>query len=81
MIDWRLEAACRDMPFDLFFPLRGEPTEPAKRICRACPSQVECLAEALTVPPSEDHGVRGGTSERQRREMRRRSRGARRLAS
>lgn len=77
--DWRLVAACRDMPFDVFFPPRGEPTEPAKAVCRGCPSRADCLDEALATSSHHDFGVRGGTSTRERRGLRR-GRG-RRMAS
>jgi WhiB family transcriptional regulator, redox-sensing transcriptional regulator len=72
--NWRYEAACRDADPDLFFPVG--PTGPAlrqvdeaKRICRNCPVQARCLAWAL------DHGVTdgvwGGTTEDERRAIRR----------
>jgi WhiB family redox-sensing transcriptional regulator len=72
--NWRDEAACRDADPDLFFPVG--PTGPAlrqvdeaKRICGSCPAQARCLAWAL------DHGVTdgvwGGTTEDERRAVRR----------
>jgi WhiB family transcriptional regulator, redox-sensing transcriptional regulator len=59
---------------DLFFPVGTiGPALPqideAKRICRACPAQAACLAWAI------DHGVTsgvwGGTTEEERRALRR----------
>jgi WhiB family redox-sensing transcriptional regulator len=41
--------------------------EVAKRICSDCPVQVRCLEYALE--NRIDHGVWGGTSERQRRRI------------
>jgi WhiB family redox-sensing transcriptional regulator len=71
--DWRDDAACRDADPDLFFPtgttgaaLRqiGE----AKRVCRTCPAQTQCLAWALD--NSVIDGVWGGTTGHERRALR-----------
>ena len=73
-LNWREVAACRDADPDLFFPVGTagpalRQIEEAKRICRACPAQALCLAWAL------DHGVGsgvwGGTTEDERRAIRR----------
>lgn len=73
-VNWRETAACRDADPDLFFPLGPAGpalvrVEEAKRVCRACPVQAPCLAWAL------DHGVGsgvwGGTTEDERRALRR----------
>jgi WhiB family redox-sensing transcriptional regulator len=48
-VNWREDIACRDADPDLFFPIGttgaalGQMKE-AKRICRACPVQIQCLA-------------------------------------
>jgi WhiB family redox-sensing transcriptional regulator len=72
--NWRDEAACRDVDPDLFFPIGPtgsglRQVDEAKRICRTCPAQAQCLAWAL------DHGVTdgvwGGTTEDERRAIRR----------
>ncbi|MDP9334657.1 MAG: WhiB family transcriptional regulator [Actinomycetota bacterium] len=67
---WHRDAACREhvAEANLWFPERGEPSEPAKRICAGCLVRVECAADALdqcqfTV------GIWGGLSGRQRREL------------
>lgn len=53
-----------------FFPVRGESSAPAKKICREqCAHTEECLEYAILT--SQRVGVWGGTSERQRREMKR----------
>ena len=46
---WRDDAACRDADPDLFFPVGTtgpalRHIDEAKRICRACPAQTQCLA-------------------------------------
>jgi WhiB family transcriptional regulator, redox-sensing transcriptional regulator len=53
----------------IFFPERGEDERPAKRICGTCPVKGFCLEYALAA--GEKHGIWGGTSERQRRNLRR----------
>jgi WhiB family transcriptional regulator, redox-sensing transcriptional regulator len=61
--------ACRGTDPDIFFPDRGQSLEPAKRMCADCVVRDECLEHALT--SGERFGVWGGTSERERRRLRR----------
>jgi len=63
-------AACRGMDPDLFHPQRGQPVEPARQVCRSCPEVEPCLAFALGAGPAL-RGVWGGTSEHERRVLRR----------
>ncbi|MCB1267759.1 MAG: WhiB family transcriptional regulator [Acidimicrobiia bacterium] len=58
---------CADQPPSLFFPSDGVGVEVAKRICADCPMRVRCLDYALD--NRIDHGVWGGTSERERRRI------------
>jgi WhiB family redox-sensing transcriptional regulator len=81
---WRQEAACQDHDTDLFFPA-GD-TGPAalqivraKAICGICPVKDECLSFALTF--YQEYGIWGGTTEDERRVIRRRWRAERRRAS
>lgn len=69
---WQQHALCvlERHPVDMFFTGQGEPTEPAKAVCRRCPVREDCLDHALT-PPVERFGVWGGLSERERRRLRR----------
>ena len=51
-MNWRGDVACRDADPDLFFPIGTtgpalRQMEEAKRICRVCPVQIQCLAWAL----------------------------------
>jgi len=76
---WQREASCRGLGAErqaIFFPARGESVEEARTICSSCPVTDECLDFAL-----ENHciGVWGGTTERQRRTMRRDRLNARRV--
>ncbi|MEV7141637.1 WhiB family transcriptional regulator [Streptomyces tauricus] len=75
-MDWRELALCRYEDPDLFFPigtLTSGPaliqTDEAKAVCRRCPAMRRCLAWALTTDPVE--GIWGGTTEGERRAIRR----------
>jgi len=77
MDEWRDRAACRSEDPDLFFPIGTSgpsllQTEQAKAVCRRCPVREECLRWALDT--GECMGVWGGTSEMERRALRRRQR-------
>lgn len=61
--------ACRGVDPDVFFPDQGQSLEPARRICADCAVRDECLEYALD--NRERFGVWGGTSERERRRLRR----------
>ena len=63
---------CREQPPDLFFPSDGVGVEVARRICATCPVKAPCLEYAME--NHIDHGVWGGTSERERRRIARRRR-------
>ncbi|MCP3913909.1 MAG: WhiB family transcriptional regulator [Actinomycetia bacterium] len=65
--NWMNEGHCADRPPELFFPSDGVGVEVAKKVCVACPMQARCLDYALE--NRIDHGVWGGTSERQRRRI------------
>ena len=58
---------------EAFFVETGGSVEPAKRVCERCPCKDPCLEYALGLPATDDMGVWGGTSEREREEMRKSS--------
>ena len=71
--EWRDLAACRDTNPDLFFPVGTtgpaiEQIAQAKAVCSECPSRAPCLEFALMT--NQDSGVWGGTSEEERRKIR-----------
>ncbi|MET7442847.1 WhiB family transcriptional regulator [Streptomyces sp. NPDC004082] len=75
MESWRDAAACRSVDPDLFFPVGS--TGPAllqireaKAVCRSCPVREACLQWALDT--GQTLGVWGGTSENERRALKRR---------
>lgn len=81
--DWRLRAACRNEDPELFFPVSdvgpgARQTDQAKAVCARCPVRAECLEYALD--NGLDHGIFGGTTETERRKLRRRARTDRRAA-
>jgi WhiB family redox-sensing transcriptional regulator len=66
---WMQFSACKDMDPNLFFPSRGQDWTQAKKVCDSCPCKKACLDYALRLELK--HGIFGGTSEAQRRPMRR----------
>ena len=68
-LGWRERGACFGSYVEAFFPSRGDPTKPARDICRMCTVTVECLDWA--VKNNERSGVWGGTTERERAKIRR----------
>src|SRR3954452_7469417 len=71
--NWRQYAACRDTDPDLFFPVGTtgpaiEQIDAAKAVCCACDVQSACLEFALAT--NQESGVWGGTSEEERRKLR-----------
>lgn len=67
---WHREAACRGQGTAGWFPGRGEDTRPAKAVCHTCCVRSECLAEGVEQPGWGDAGIWGGTSARERRQLR-----------
>jgi WhiB family redox-sensing transcriptional regulator len=82
MDNWRDHAACRHEDPELFFPIGTSgpallQTEQAKAVCRRrCPVQEQCLQWALDT--GQAIGVWGGTSENERRTLKRRAAARRR---
>jgi WhiB family redox-sensing transcriptional regulator len=71
--EWRRVAACRDTDPDLFFPVGTtgpaiEQIENAKAVCHQCEAQADCLEFAIAT--NQDSGIWGGTSEEERRQLR-----------
>jgi WhiB family redox-sensing transcriptional regulator len=68
--DWRLDAACRDMNPELFFPEPGQIPQAAqaKAVCAGCGVRGPCLEAALHGPQArDDHsGIFAGTTARER---------------
>jgi WhiB family redox-sensing transcriptional regulator len=62
-------SACATVDPEVFFPANGQSAEPAKRVCAPCVNRDACLTWALTWP--EGHGVWGGSTEDERRALRR----------
>lgn len=74
--DWMMWAACRNSYADAWYPAKGHSNEMAKRVCTGgenappCPVRRKCLAYALA--NGEQHGIWGGLSERERKNLKRR---------
>ncbi len=74
-MDWRHRALCREEDPELFFPIgttgpAATQVEQAKVVCRRCSVVEDCLTWALET--AQESGVWGGTSEDERRALRRR---------
>lgn len=68
---WVTDSACIGFEVKIFFPGADGDARPALRICENCPVRAECLEYALE--SRQRYGVWGGTTERQRRRILRRS--------
>jgi WhiB family redox-sensing transcriptional regulator len=71
---WRDNAACQDVPPELFFPVGAtgqavEQIRQAKVVCAGCPVVEDCLVFAVTT--NQEYGVWGGLDEEERRDVRR----------
>ena len=71
---WRRSSLCRDTDPELFFPVgtTGQALrqiDEAKDVCSECAVRTECLQFALET--NQDSGIWGGTSEEERRKIRR----------
>jgi len=73
---WMARGNCAEQSPSLFFPSDGVGVEVAKKVCADCPVKELCLEYALE--NRIDHGVWGGTSERERRRILRSRNGLRR---
>lgn len=73
--EWQQRGSCRAVDSEVFFPPMHFEHKPereareakAKAICDGCPVRIECLTWALEV--REPHGVWGGASEGDRKQM------------
>jgi len=82
--DWRENAACADINPDLFFPVgvtgpAVSQIAAAKAVCARCVVSSACLDYAITT--NQEYGVWGGTSEEERRTLRRAWRARQRRAA
>lgn len=68
-LTWQSRARCLQVDPEIFFPERGGSSKAARAVCDQCTVRIECLKYALT--NREQFGIWGGTSERERRKLRR----------
>jgi WhiB family redox-sensing transcriptional regulator len=69
--EWQERGLCAQTDPDAFYPELGKPSAPAKRICRNCEVQQQCLEFALA--NNEEFGIWGGTTERERRALKKKA--------
>lgn len=67
--DYRQKGNCLGTDPNLFLPQKGEPTDPAKKICGECRVRSDCLEEGLALG-NKAEGIWGGTSKRERTAIR-----------
>ena len=73
-MEWVHRARCKDEDPELFFPVgttgpAASQIDDAKAVCAGCDVRLQCLEWALAT--GQDAGVWGGTSEEERRSIRR----------
>lgn len=76
---WAERAVCAQKDPEVFFPERGKPAQPARRICQGCGVRAECLEYALA--HRIGFGVWGGLSVPERRVLQHRRSGSQAAAS
>lgn len=67
-VDWG-QALCAQTDPEAFFPEKGGSSKEAREVCGACAIRQACLKYALLA--DERYGIWGGTSEHERRVLRR----------
>lgn len=74
MGDWRRQANCAGA-VDVMIPATDHPSQAqidaAKNICRSCTVRPECLEYAMTLPIRDTVGVWAGTTQDDRRKLKR----------
>jgi len=68
VLSWQADARCVQADPEIFFPERGGSSRAARAVCNECPVLEQCLQYALQ--NREQFGIWGGTSERERRKLR-----------
>lgn len=67
-VEWQANARCSEVDPEIFFPERGGSSKAARAVCNKCDVRNQCLEYALN--NKEQFGIWGGTSERERRKLR-----------
>jgi WhiB family redox-sensing transcriptional regulator len=69
--EWQEEAACRDLPTEMYFhpdgergPRRRNRENAAKAVCATCPVMMQCREQSIAL--HEPYGIWGGLSEDER---------------
>jgi|GEM_PF-5105624 len=70
--DWRSSGPCLGVDPEIFFPGKGGSARAARKICAECNVQEQCLEAQLALSNYDDGGgIWAGTTEQERRKMRR----------
>lgn len=65
---WRLEARCREIDTEPFFPENYYESKKIRNICNQCEVIEQCLQDAFMFEDNQ-YGIRGGTTPRERRRL------------
>ena len=65
--EWQDQAACRQIPVELFFPPAEQEADEAKALCAICEVRQPCLEFAIAA--GERFGVWGGLTPQERRSL------------
>lgn len=79
--EWMARGSCVGEDPDMWFPHGGTLSVEAKRICAGCDVRLDCLEYAIAHPDKTGHGIWGGLTEKERRQVRRRRRESPRLSA
>lgn len=69
-LQWMNDALCAEIGVEPFFPEANENPRQAINTCNRCEARMKCLDYALALP-FNPAGIWGGTTERERRDLRR----------
>lgn len=73
-LGWRDAARCEGMDPERFFPRKSDEQKETIKFCLGCPVRLDCLKYALDTPV--DYGIWGGTTQEERKQLRRKRRAA-----
>ena len=71
-LEWMDDALCAEVGTEPFFPESHDNPRHALAVCQRCEVRMKCLDHALSMPLNPA-GIWGGTTERERRDLRRAS--------
>lgn len=71
-LEWMRQGLCTQTDPELFFPEGQKGAKPAKAVCSRCPVFSQCYVWTMTELPPKYEGVYAGTTDWDRRQIKRR---------